>query len=279
MFEPAANKQQTASIDLELLNMILQELSNLAQVTVHLQSSPKDDPAWKYTSVSWSQAIANLLPAPFAGTSSYSMHVDNPTVEKDGHEFDFEILGLNAPSTLVFVSNTPDLVVQVTFDPQKGAIKALGALLPDIDVSSLVLSVHVGFDGSVRPQVQASAAFQDSPLPGLPDPSSDLQTDFQQQLNNRVSALISAQTVKQAVDSIFVRMMRLNSVSAPPQAAVTTYQANIQSYSIDDNGALLVTYSLAEVPITAASGTAPPPNLPTGNANAVTSTTASVKAE
>jgi len=108
--------------------MILQELSTFAQVTVHLQSSPADDPS-KDTTASWSQEIAALLPAPLTNTTSYSVHVDNPTVTKVGHKFDFEIVGLNAPSATVFGTSTPDLVVSVTFDQQYGAIKALGDAL------------------------------------------------------------------------------------------------------------------------------------------------------
>ncbi|MBV8891337.1 MAG: hypothetical protein JO138_22270 [Acidobacteriaceae bacterium] len=130
-------------------------------------------------------------------------------------------------------------------------------LLPDIDVNSLVLDLHVGFDGTIRPEVQVDAEFHDSPVEDVLrlNPDQDFQENFVQQVSDRVNALVSAQTIKQAIDALFVRMMRLDAVSGPPQAAVP-YQANIQSYNVDNNGALIVTYSLTEPTIASGPGAA-----------------------
>jgi hypothetical protein len=267
---------QTASFDLEMLNLLLGEATALATPSVHLETSPPDQPDAtdeekeenKKTFVSWSSVVANLLPAPLKGTTEYRTHVDDP--QPQGHSY--RIVGLNARSTQVFAPGNNELVVRFTFDGQKSALKELDSLAPgiqeDIDIDSLVVDLHVGFDGKIRPKCQASASLQedsfaDAALHVLDDTikyfqgdsptdvSGETESEFEQKIAEQINGLVSQDTIKQAIDSFFIRLMRLEAGSAPAGHEVLPgvisageYHAKVQSYSTD--GALVVTYYLVQ---------------------------------
>jgi hypothetical protein len=248
-----------ASFDVELLNLVLAEVLALAQISVHLQSSAS--PTEDDTYVTWSPVVGNLLPGSYKGMTKYSTHVDDPA--PDGHHY--RIVGMDAQSIQLYVAGaTPEIILSVNFGGQKGAFKELDDIAPglqeDIDTSQLEVDVHVGFDGVIKPLCQAQAAletdsFGDTAVHTLDDiynflsgnsgtdVSGDMQSQFEQEISSRINALVTAQTVKGIIDSLFIRIMRLQAVSGAIPAG-TGYQANVQSYAIDANGALVVTYYL-----------------------------------
>ena len=140
---------QSASFDLGLLNLLLTELTTIAALSVHLQSSADQS---QLSEVSWSAAIATLM----NGLTGYPFHLDDPAQS-------FRITNLNSdPSypTVFLSGDRLTLTATVRFMTDDVKLEALDWPVPDITIGFFEVTLAVTFDGIIHPACSAVATLQ-----------------------------------------------------------------------------------------------------------------------
>ncbi len=229
---------KTASFDLPFLNTVLSEAAATAAVRVHLESS-SDGSAQSVAS--WSVAVADLV----SGTIETRFNIKDPSktlVNVDGHTIDttFHLLGLNsdpAYPVVALLSDPLSLVATLRFNTQGALLKANDFGVPDINIDSFQIRATVSFDGTIVPECDVTAILRFNSTDVSGDVKSNVESAINAELNKRGA---TPALVRQALESFFVRLMRLNgmiTVRNLPKFG----QAHIQGYSVFGNS-LIVSY-------------------------------------
>jgi hypothetical protein len=147
---------QSASFDLGLLNLLLTELTTIAALSVHLQSSADQS---QLSRVSWSAALATLL----GGLTEYPFHLDDETKHTPIGDIGFRIAGLDSDPDYPKVGLSGDplsLTATMRFLTDGTKLVALNWPVPDIDLSLFEVSLQVTFDGNIYPACSAIATLR-----------------------------------------------------------------------------------------------------------------------
>ena len=242
---PLAHK--TASFDVELLNFVLAEAIADSGLSWHLQSSA--DAADTESLVSWSAAVADSLPDPWKGLTSYPFQLpDIPAGQQDIGIGTFTTIVFRldnldsdpAAPILAFISpsnGVPSLEVYLSFNTQNAKLVAIDSdvdidkLGVEIDLESFRVQVDVLFDGTIRASTETTATARAVDALVTADVSGLVNGKIQDKVEDKIR--LDPRLARAYLDQFFVALMRLGT------------QASIQQYSIDGN-ALVVNYTVPE---------------------------------
>ena len=217
----------TVSFDIELFNLIVAEVMNVAGIAVHLQS---DGGSETLSTVSWSPALANRL-----GKASIAFHVPDPSSSVgipgtgDSLPVSFRIHGLDSASTsLILGGDPPTLLITIGFEPTQ--LEGLNGT-PDLDIHSLTLHLDVVFDGGIAATCEAAA----STLDGLKDESDTLASAMAAQVDAQVHATegdfakyTDPTAVQMNLEAFFGRLMHI-----PVGAKIRAFRSDGSSLFVD----------------------------------------------
>jgi hypothetical protein len=218
----------TASIDIELLNIVIAKLVDAASVRIHIESSGDGSPR---SSMLLSEDIADLLVLP--SVTMFSVADQTDTVL--GFDVVYRVLNLDSDPEypVLFLQSDPlAIVIVLRFDTQSARLIAQN--LPssaDVIVESLSIEATIGFDSGVQVAVNASAHAVFNNIDASDKLAGGIRDGINKQLreNPSLAALLDKKQIRARIDSLSIQMMRLG------KGAV------IRGYSVDD-GALTATY-------------------------------------
>jgi hypothetical protein len=218
---------QTASIDVEFLNLVLAKVVDAAAVQIHLQSSSDGGTASR---LSLSQDIAALVQLP----TLTQFNIPDQTKSVLGIPFVYRILNLDSDPEypIVFFSTDPlCLKVELRFDTVNAKLVAQNLPAPDINISLFNIEITVGFDGSFTPVCSAIAHLAFNNIDFSSDVISGVQDAINQQVqqNPALGVLRDKKSVRAQIDRLFTSMFRLGQ------------NVQIQGYNTDGQ-ALTVTW-------------------------------------
>ena len=228
---------QTASIDVELLNLLLAEVTSMAAIRLHLESSSA---GWAKSRWTWSPALATHL----QGQTEYHFHVDDfPKtlfhVPLTGEKIDtvFRLAGLDSDPAYPRVAlrtDAPGLGVMLAFQMDGAKLVAMDTGVPDIDLSQLAISLLIGFGGDITIQCTAKATY--ALVSTLQDVSDQVASNVVGAINEKLGTdpfvqFFGVAQLRGYIESFFVRLMRLDA------------QAQIQRYRTDGQSLIVEYYS------------------------------------
>lgn len=217
---------QSASFDLGLLNLLLAELTTIAVLSVHLQSSADQS---QLSKVSWSGALATLL----SGLTEYPFHLDDEAKQTPIGDIVFRIAGLDSDPDypkLDLSGDPPRLTATMRFLTDGAKLLALDWPVPDITLSFFEVSLQVTFDGNIHPACSAIATLQFNSM----DVSSDVESGVVDALNARMhgdpqlSQYFTQDQVRAYLDRFVTRLLRLGA-----QSQIRAYRTDGQSLIVD----------------------------------------------
>jgi hypothetical protein len=216
----------SASFDLGLLNLLLKELTAIAALSVHLQSSADQS---QLSNVSWSPALATLL----GGLTGYPFHLDDEAKSTPIGDIVFRITNLDSDPdypTLVLSGDPLSLTATMRFLTDGIRLVALDWPVPDITLSFFEVSLELTFDGNIHPTCQAVATLQFNSM----DVSGDVESGVIDALNKRMhgdpqlAQYFAPDQVRAYIDGFVTRLLRLGA-----QSIVRAYRSDGQSLIVD----------------------------------------------
>lgn len=226
---------RTASFDLQLLGLLIQQGLRVAQPKLHLQSSTDQN----LSEVTWSAAAAQL-----AGRASYSFPLGEIATSH-------KVLGVSVPLSYWVVSldtqsitggvtfgSIPSIHLDLVFETSGVELQGATSHTPDIDIRALSGSIDINFDGTITAQFQASARTDDGGI--------DASADLENTLANKARTQVSPAQVRKQIDKFVSILMRFDAT------------AEILGYA-GVNNALVVTYAEPPPAIVVRPGPVHPP--------------------
>lgn len=220
----------TISLDVTFLNLLFEELTTLASLHVHLQSSGDQS---AQSSVTWSPALTHLVK-----TSGSTFHLDDQPhtvhVPLTGDTFDvtFRIDDLDSdpayPKLFLEAGTPPKL--SATLDFQSATFEALSIAVPNMSVDFIEVTVDIYFDGTVRTGCTASAHLTFNSI----DVSNDLADAIAGAIDGKIhgdptlSSFAIPDVLKGNIDGFFRRLTRLDHA-----ATITGYRSDGVTLWID----------------------------------------------
>jgi hypothetical protein len=217
---------QSASFDLGLLNLLLAELTTIAALSVHLQSSADQS---QLSNASWSAALGTLL----GGLTIYPFHLDDVAKSTPVGDIVFRITNLDSDPNYPIVAvsgDPPRLTATMRFLTDGAKLEALDWPVPDITISFFEVSLAVTFDGIIHPACSAIATLQFNNI----DVSSGVESAVVDALNARMhgdpqlSQYFTQDRLRAYLDGFVTRLLRLGA-----QSIVRAYRTDGQSLIVD----------------------------------------------
>jgi hypothetical protein len=226
---------KTATFDVGLLNLIIAEAVTDSGLSWHLESSASDaDPE---SFVAWSPAVADTLPGAWRGQIYYPFRIADYRKDSD---FDVgtvnwvvvRIVNFDAdPTSPVSVALTASggaaqLAINVTFQADTAKLVVIDSDVDldkvdlEVDINSLVVSVIVGFDGSLSATADAVLTLLVAGVEAA-DLSQGMSVTMQDALNNGWITNLQTELVQAYLNKFFVSLMRLG-----PQAEIQSYESD-----------------------------------------------------
>lgn len=216
----------SASFDLGLLNLLLTELTTIAALSVHLQSSADQS---QLSNVSWSPALATLL----SGLTGYPFHLDDEAKSTPIGDIVFRITNLDSDPdypTLVLSGDPLSLTATMRFLTDGAKLVALDWPVPDINLSFFEVSLELTFDGNIHPTCSAVATLRFNSM----DVSGDVESGVIDALNKRMhgdpqlAQYFAPDQVRAYIDGFVTRLLRLGA-----QSKIRAYRSDGQSLIVD----------------------------------------------
>ena len=216
----------SASFDVGLMNLLLTELTTIAELSVHLQSSADQS---QLSKVSWSPALATLL----SGLTGYPFHLDDEAKQTPIGDIVFRIAGLDSDPDypkLDLSGDPPRLTATMRFLTDGAKLLALDWPIPDIDLSFFEVRLEFTFDGLIHPSCSAVATLRFNSM----DVSSEVEGGVVDALNARMhgdpqlSQYFTQEQVRTYLDGFMTRLLRLGA-----QSQIRAYRTDGQSLIVD----------------------------------------------
>jgi hypothetical protein len=161
----------TASVDIALINRILQVIVAALNVQIHLETS--GDPTQAATRFSYSTED-NGLP----NTHVYTQFI--PDVADSGGTWRLAVDSDPAATGVLLSPNPLQFMITINFVPATVALKSLSSVCPDIGFGLFQIGLAIGFDGTITPSCSVETA-----------PSSILSVDVAPSIRDKVIASLN----------------------------------------------------------------------------------------
>jgi hypothetical protein len=262
LFETTINQivvqpAQTASFDIGLLNLIFGHVATVAAARFHLMTSPPSpisppdpqNPPTKASCVTWSQTLAATI-----GSSSYAMHLgdfvkDASTLQEIATMWPVLVFRpvrhlSTGPISLTVDEAEPVIHIAMSFG--SGTLDCLNDDSVEIIVHSLDVTLDLNLDGTVN----ATNATANARVIYHSLDVADASSEIEDRAKDAVAGFVtnapplgkSGLTLKQLIDSFFVRLMRLNEPASDGGVVQLLLEADVHGYRVHA-GQLLVDYT------------------------------------
>jgi hypothetical protein len=258
---------QTATIDIGLVDSILNEAADDVGIEIHLisDSGGPGDAGMSY--VTWTPVLAQAL----NGVTKYSFVV--PDISVDLNDLDISAALIDAATIVV-----PDILIfrvalgsypipgpyldptsgtfVTSLDFGSGTINCLNYDSIDVRVDSLTVQLNIGLDGAVQATAAASAnaRFNGHDV-------HDVSGTIQDAITSAISAFVKPTVIAQYLNSFFVTLMRLNNTEPPGLNSTRVFLANAQIVNFTIQGETLTAHFFS-IPRSISTVVGPPPPAP-----------------
>jgi hypothetical protein len=131
----------TASVDIALINRILEVIVAALHVQIHLETNGDPVPATRFAYSTEDNGLPN--------TRIYTKFI--PDVSDSGGTWRLSVDSDPAATTVALDSDPLQFMITINFVPAAVALKSLSTLCPDISFLTFQIGLAIGFDGTITP--------------------------------------------------------------------------------------------------------------------------------